>query len=114
MATTASEDAQFEAWVEQLRDLYEYAKKGRLQELNGGRTREWNGEGLHVWSHGWGKLDAMTPAWLHDLMSDDPIMVSISPERLRREADADAYDEFVDRLTRERAHPGAPEGNHGR
>lgn len=101
------DDDGFDAWLTQLRSLYEYAKKGRLQELNGGRPRDWNGEGLHVWSHMWGRLDAMTPDWLNDLMSDDPIQLAISPQRLRDAAETDAYDEFVDRLTRERAHPGA-------
>jgi len=87
-----------ERWIERLTGLYEYAKKGVLRTLNGDRPKEWNGEGLHVWSHLWGGLDASTPAWLLDAMSEAPDLLAISPKQLANVAYADAVDEFRERL----------------
>jgi hypothetical protein len=87
-----------ERWIERLIGLYEYAKKGYLRQLNGDRPKEWNGEGLHVWSHLWGQLDATAPAWLSDGMAEAPDLLRIGPKQLSNVAYADAVDEFRERL----------------
>lgn len=93
-----TEDEQFASWLERLIGLYEYQKAGWLRRLNGARTKDWNDEGLHVWSHLWGGLDATTPAWLLDAIAEAPEQLRLSPRQLADAAHADALDEFRDRL----------------
>lgn len=87
-----------EAWLDLLAKLYEWAYRGRLMELNGGRAHEWRGDGLHQWSYLWGQVDALTPAWLRELLAQEPELLDVTPKALREAAHADATDEFTERL----------------
>lgn len=98
-------------WLDLLARIYEWHRKSRLRELNGGIVKPWRGDGLHEPSYLWGRLDAMTPEGLVDaLATHATVEHPFSPQSVRIAAIADATDEYADRLTRERAPARAPSG----
>jgi hypothetical protein len=91
--------AEFDAWLEEVHAAYEFARHQRLRELNGDRVRGWRKDGLHAWSYFWGRIDVLFPAWLHEATVEAPALLAITPPALLDAAEADAYDEFVSRIS---------------
>lgn len=90
---------EFTVWLNELTAAYKEARAERLMELNGSRAKRWSGD-LHTYSYLWGRIVVLQPPWLMDAMAEAPALLGVGPTALREAAEADAYREFVERVSR--------------
>jgi hypothetical protein len=81
-----------DAWAEALRAAYAVAKGERAAVLRGRYLKSRDDRGMHPFSHECGRIAAL------EGLEPALALAGFNPVELRRAAEADAYDEFVNDL----------------
>ena len=94
MTDPATEQFVLDLWQDSLRAAYLAAKGERMGELRGNRARLLDARGIHQFSESWGVIRACEDM-IPTLMTS---AICTTPAQMKKQAAADAYDEFVAEL----------------
>lgn len=103
MTRTTLSDLIVEEWCRALQMAYKHIKAQRAAQLRGHLWRKYDQQGMHSYTAEWGRIfacEVLLPE-LAELRAE--VGGFMGPVAMRHEAEADAAEEYVQELLRERA-----------